>query len=106
MKLCKLHLEPPLTRLSVQPENIKNQSGSIDDLHRLTNRLLKIRLLRRRKVIIEDNDIGVEARDEPTNLGHFARSDKRPRIQSIKPLRNTSNTLSSSGIGKTFELIE
>ena len=106
LKLCKLHLEPPLTRLSVQPENIKNQSGSIDDLHRLSNRFLKIRLLRRGKVIIKDNNIGVEARDEPANLGHFARSDKRPRIRSFEPLRNTSNTLSSSGIGKTFELIE
>ncbi len=70
-----MDLQTTLARSGMKAEYIEDEGGSVDDLGGLTERALKIRLLRRGEVIIENDDIGIKPLHEPAKLLDLAGPD-------------------------------
>ena len=56
-KLCKLHLQTGLSRLGAGCENVQNDLLPVDDFQ--IRSVLPVALLRGRKLVVEDNAVGV-----------------------------------------------
>ena len=93
LKLSKLHLKTTLSSPCVLTENIQNKGGSVDDLHRIADRSLEIRLLRRSKLVIEYDHVGVEVPHIRNEFLYFALPDKGFGDGSIKALSHSEHDL-------------
>ncbi len=98
------HLQASLLRGGMQGEDVENERRAVDDLHGLVHDLLEIRLLRWRKLIVEDHQIRFGC---PRQLGNFlglARADEGAGIRRVEPLRCGGHRIGPGGIGKAREL--
>ena len=55
----------------MESENIKDERRAVDDLDRLANGTFEVRLLRRSKVVVENDNIDIQALHKTADLFNF-----------------------------------
>ena len=84
LELRPLHLQLALAGPRVACKNVQDQLRPVQ--HTAGKRRFKIAQLRRRKIVVEEHQVGLDRSRNPRNLLHLARADQRGRVQLRPPL--------------------
>ena len=104
LELRELDLDPALTGSRVPREDVEDDAGPIDDRH--ARRLLERPLLRRRELVIGDDDVRPEARDLARDLFGLALPDPGVAIRRAALLDRLARDRAARGRDECAELLE
>ena len=104
--LRQTHLQATFFRGGMQRENVKNERRSVNNLHIFRYRFFKIALLRRRKLIVENHDIGCIRMAHFGDFFRLARPDECARVRRIELLVGGRNHFGARRVGQTRELFK
>jgi hypothetical protein len=96
LQLRKFYLELAFTRARMAGKDVEDQLRAIDDAG--VQLALDVALLRWRKIVIEENDVGSRAGHRPGDLLKLAAADQCCRIELVAPLDHLTYD-SRSGAG-------
>ena len=102
--LGQLHLEASLPGLSPLGENIQNESTSVDDLH--TQKLRKHTDLRRRQVIVKDDQSGTLQSHHGLDLLYLALADEAVGVGLIPALEDAAHHLAPGCLHQRGQLLQ
>jgi len=97
MELSQLDLQLTFASSRMLRKDIEDQLRSID--HSPLNNFFDIALLRRAKVMIKEQDIGVNRSSRSGNFLELARTDQRCGIGTIAPLQDFADHLCARALG-------
>jgi hypothetical protein len=85
-------------------ENIEDQAGTIDDARR--HHLLEVALLPGGKLVIDDDEIGVLARNRVADFLGFAFADETGCVRPVTPAEDSAADLRPGRFGQATQLLE
>ena len=95
-KLSELNLQHPFRCVRMLGEDIEDERSPVEHQDLVVERLLKLPLMARRELIIEDDDICTRFLNERLELIDLARSDERFHVGMVELLRKISDNLQAS----------
>ena len=104
--LGKFHLEAAFLARCMEREDIQDECGAIDDLDGLANDFFEIGLLRRAELVIEYDDVRLQAFRCLRKLVCFSRPDKGAWVRGIEALRHGEHDFGTGSVRETFELCQ
>ena len=104
LELCELHLQLPLGRDGVLGEDVEDQLRPVDDSGR--EGILERLLLRRRELVVDDEDVGLELLERLLELAELPLSDVGSRVGRHAMLDDVAARLDARGPCELAELVE
>ena len=102
--LGELDLQTALATRCMQGKNVEDERRAVDDLYGLADDALEIALLRRRELVIEYDDVGMQVMHAPGELLGLAGADEGTWIGRVEPLGHRVDDLGTRRIGEALEL--
>ncbi len=103
-KLSKLNLQFPLCTRSTQGKNIKNQTSPVD--HATFEFTLEISFLRRRQLVIENHQIGINRRKYGSQFLNLALTREIFRVRTMALSENLGNHNASCRLRKQSDFFD
>ena len=85
LQLRQFHLQLAFAGARVAGKDIENELGAVDHSH--VERALQVTLLRRRQLVIEDDQVGRTRSDSAFQLFQLSAADEGRRLGSLAPLQ-------------------
>ena len=105
LQLREFHLQLPLATAGVQGEDIEDQGGTVQDPDLLlVHRVFQVGLLRRRQVVVEDDDRGPGGARQLGDLVGLAGADEGARMGPVELLSDGADDHGARRVGKPLEL--
>jgi len=104
LELRQLHLHARFTRARTRSEDIKDELCAIH--HARAHDLLDVLSLRRRELVIKNDQRGAKFLNAKLELLYLPRSQIRPGVRPVELLRQGADDLRTGRIGKAPELFE
>ncbi len=102
--LRQTNLKSSLLACGMESEYVQYKSRSVYDLHLASHNLFQVRLLGRRQLVIEDDEVGGVCARQFGNLFGFSRAYERSRVRSLEPLGGRCHDVGAGGIDQTGKL--
>ena len=104
--LGQLHLHGAFAGAGVAGKNVQNEGGTVDDFDLLAERLFQFALLARRKLLVENHDVGTQLGDQHVDLFQLARADQGRRVRPFQTLREAADNDQVGGFSEQRQFIE
>ena len=102
--LRKAHLEATLFGGRMQREDIEDERRAVDNLDRLADDFLEVRLLAGAELVIEDDEVGLHTAHKRRKLLRLARADERARVGRLEALRHRAHDIRTRRVDEALEL--
>src|SRR5581483_4587674 len=102
LKLGELYLELTFPRPGVPGKDVEDELRAVENA--AGKRSLQVAELRGRKIVIEEDEIGVSRSGDPGNLFHLAGADQRGWVRPRTPLQQLCNHLSACACNQLAKL--
>ena len=102
LQLRELHLQVALTGAGVSGKDVQNELRAIDDAH--GQQVVQVARLRRREVVVEQDQVGTGGGHHGFHLLNLARADQRADLRARSPLGQRGGNVCARGNGKLLEL--
>src|SRR5260221_9820678 len=96
--LGQFDLQRSFARIGVLREDVQDERRTVNDLDVIAKGFFQFSLMARRKLIVENDHIGLERSDFLTYLLGFAGANIRSRVDLVQMLNRASNHLDSGSI--------
>ena len=103
-ELRQLDLQPRLARARAAREDVEDQLGAVDDLR--LERLLEVAHLRRREVVVEDDQVGLALLDQRLQLLELALAEEGGRVHGAAPLHQLAQDARAGGLGQQRQFVQ
>ena len=104
MKLSQLDSEAGFQRAGMGREDVENHFSAVEDFDFQFE--FKVSILRWRKIVVEQNNVGSMKVNQLFQLNDFPFPDVRCRVGLFAPLNNTRHHDRSSRFGKTLNFLK
>jgi hypothetical protein len=106
LELRKFDLKLAFMGLGVLGEDVENERGAVEDADIVAKRFLQFTLMAWRKLIIEEDDVGIHLGRNLFDFLDLTRPDECVGVGVFEALAGAADNLQTGGIGQALQLIQ